>query len=495
MNPASQTVNLANQNPSALAVKNSVFVQSNGTLEASGAINIEKSLTNEGRINISQNSAVNVTETYTQKAGASLTIGFSDTSSAVALSAKNFTIEGGNLIYAPQISSLTNETLQIPLADELKSQLGNFTSISISNTSPVYTYTLFADKMTLMAAQVEDAYSNFDGANKDLGAAIRTVKASGTATTFFATLDNPTDLSAYQTTINSLNNNATLAQDADILNLQSRNAFSSILDLQDAKGDFRISLNPYYSNLFSAHYAGSGISMSGKARNHALGGFISYGWLSNRADYADITSQIIFAGFNTALDFSRFKILFGIAAGGSFNKLDRSIYGDPTTFSAKYNNLTASAQLGFGYEIRAASASITPMILADYGFLHEGEISESAEILAVKYAKLSHHALNALAGVNYTHYLLASRDFVFGLHAFYERGIKGDFMRRAAFADAPNASWEQNYNFQKNGARFGAKLGYEGDVGFFIFKIDGMIRGEFKQIGGTFQMGLKFGGK
>lgn len=476
------------QNTQSPTVAGNMIVESNGTLRTQGAVSLAKSLTNSGALIVGANSALNIASGYTQNVGGSLTLGFVAGDSSAKITANSYDIKGGNLIYQPYITSLVSATLAIPLQDSLKAQISQFSSVSIDSTSQVFDYTLSSDNLSLIITQNANAYANFAGANAKLGAALRELSSNSAYTTYFTLLNNANS-STYQSMINSLNNSEIPPHSAQILALQSKNALDSIVSLQSASNATRFALTPYYSYLFGAHYAGSNISLDKKLGNHALGGFIGYGYLSDKSENISISAQIINAGFSAILDASNFKFIFSANLGGSFNALNRDIFG--LKIKGKFNNFFAIAQVGLGYAIKASGATITPQIVADYGFLMQGAFSESADIFALRYDKIAHNALNILAGANYTHKIGA---LVLGIHAFYERNLLGGAINSAMRFKDGTISWENSQTLGKNGARFGAKVGYEGTSGFFNITIDSRIFGRQKQIGGMANFGFKFGG-
>lgn len=228
---------LLNQNSNALSVAGNVVVQTQGTLSTSENVSINKSLVNEGAVNVGLNapSLLSVGTSYTQKSGATLRLGFlADTGANSSLNAKTYTIENNaTLIYKPMSASVATRKVDFDLQG-LERQLAKFTTIKLDNSGYALKYTLLDDKKSVIISAVDDIYANFDGANKSLAVVLRAMSVANINDdyiNFFARL-NSMNFENYRQSLQNLDDTRHLRQQELLLLHQNKNIIESVLNLQ-----------------------------------------------------------------------------------------------------------------------------------------------------------------------------------------------------------------------------------------------------------------------
>lgn len=521
-----QTLNRTN-----LSVAGNIYVESNGSLRTYGDINLKKNLFLEqggfslqrgkttieqnlnntnGQIALNSGSTLDIKGAYTQSgANSSLMLGFTQNdieNKHTMLTSTKYDIKSGNLIYNPQITSFKNTTLQIPLEESLLNQMSKFSNITLANHSLVLDYELSSDKKSIIVTTKDDAYENFQGANKRMARALRNIAAQSIDEqhTEFFTMLNSAPLKTYTNTIKSLDNNSHLIHTAHILNKQNTNNLRQFLSTQNAyyQGG-RFSLTPYYSystglngEHLTSHFIGGNVALDVSYNNTAIGGFVSYGKYDSAFENANLNAHTLQGGINIISDFSSFKILANISIGGSFNKLNRNLAEYDANFDAKYNNLFTNANLGVGYDIKSKdfSSIFTPQALINYGFTYQSAFKENGEVLPMQYNAMKHNALSLLIGGKFTQTFLANKSFLVGIYGFYERKLLGEKFKNNAYFIADKEHLPQTYTMPQNSGIVGFNIGYNGETFFVTMNLDAYINPNNINIGGNVEFGFKFGG-
>lgn len=503
-------LSLAQGKSTALSVKGNVYVENNGNFGARGAVNLNKNLNNNGRVWLNSDSALDIQGTYTQEgAQSSLVLGFTQSdinNNHTALKSASYDIKSGKLIYAPKIASYKEASYRVPLEDALLNKVDKFSAVELENISNVLNYGISADKKQITATTKPNAYENFSGANasdKLVARALRKLASqnlNAESTAFFEAL-NIAPQNNYKDTIQSLDNNAHLAQSSEILRIQSNNNIRQILSTQStAKNTTKLALKPYYSYAFgaesSSHFAGSHLAFDKAFENIALGGFFSYGKHSSALQNAAFNTHTLQGGANIIGDIASFKLIANASIGGAFNAMERTIGAQETkhNLKGKYSDLIVGANAGVGYDIKISRTTLTPQAILSYGFIKRGTFAESSEVLPMEYDLLNHNALSALVGVNWNHLFLENQTLRFGIYGFYERNILGANMSGGSRFVGNSTHIAQNYAMPKDSALFGVTIGYNGNSGFVNFSLDSVISAKRASIGAFAEMGIKFGG-
>lgn len=517
------------QNRTTLSVAGNLYVESNAKLHTFGNVHLKKSLfieqgrfqtqgqttigqnlnNNNGDITIESGSTLNIKGTYTQDgANSKLTIGFGEDKGYSLTSAK-YDIKSGNLIYNPQIGTFKNTTLAIPLEESLLNQMNNFSSITLANNANMLNYALSSDKKSIVITTKDDAYENFDGANKSVAKSLRTLSAQSRSKKYveFFSMLNSTSYQNYTDIVKSIDNSAYLSHTAYILSLQSNNSVRQILNSQISQSQgSRFSLTPYYSystglngENMNGHFAGSHLFVDKVFDSGVVGGFFSYGKYDSNFKNARFDAHILQGGINFIGNIASFKIMGNASVGGSFNIMNRSLYNDIERFDSEYNHLLANANLGFGYDIKSTSGVFTPQILANYGFIKQNAFKEKTidrnGILAVQHSAIQHNLLSVLAGFNWTQKWLDNK-LIFGINAFYERKILGSALNSSTqLIDNATQNITHAYNLAKDSGILGISIGYNGERSFITLNIDSAINAKSVSVGAIVEFGLKFGAK
>ena len=504
-------LSLAQSKATPLVVKGNVYVENNGNFGARGAVNLNKNLNNNGRVWLNSDSALDINGKYTQDgAQSSLVIRFTQSdinNNHTALKSASYDIKSGKLIYAPKIANYKEASYKVPLQDSLLNQVDKFSAVELENISNVLNYGISADKKQITATTKPDAYQNFSGANatdKLIAKALRKLASqnlNAESTAFFEEL-NIAPQNNYKSTIQSLDNNAHLAQSAQILRIQSDNNIRQILRTQSTpKNSAKFALTPYYSYTFgaesSSHFAGSHLAFDKAFENFTLGGFFSYGNHNSTLQNAAFSTHALQGGANIIGDILSIKLIANASIGGAFHTMERTIgaQGTKRNIKGKYSDLIVSANAGVGYDIKISRTTLTPQAILSYGFINRGTFAESSEVLPMEYDSLKHNALSVLVGVNWKHKFLANQSLLLGAYGFYERNILGANMSGGShFVSDDSTHIAQTYALPKDSALFGITIGYNGSKGFVNFSLDSAINAKRASIGAFAEAGIKFGG-
>lgn len=493
-----------------LAVKGNVYVESNGSFGAFGAVNLSKNLNNNGRVSLKSDSALDIKGKYTQDgAQSSLVLGFTQSdinNNRTALKSAIYEIKNGKLIYAPKIANYKEASYKVPLEDALLNQVDKFSAVELENISNVLNYGISADKKQITATTKPNAYENFEGANatdKLIAMVLRKLASQNLgaeSTAFFEEL-NIAPQNNYKNTIQSLDNNAHLAQSAQILRIQSNNNIRQILHSQSTpKNSAKFALTPYYSYTFgaesSSHFAGSHLAFDKAFENLILGGFFSYGNHNSTLQHAAFSTHSLQGGVNIIGDILSIKLIANASIGGAFYTMERTIGAQDTkrNLKGKYSDLIVGANAGVGYDIKISRTILTPQVILSYGFINRGTFAESSEVLPMEYNSLKHNALSALVGVKWNHIFLANQSLLLGVYGFYERKILGANMSGGSHFVGDSTHIAQTYVMPKDSALFGMTIGYNGNSGFINVSLDSAINAKSVSIGVFAEMGIKFGG-
>lgn len=500
---------------SALSVKGNVYVESQGTFSAFGDVNLNKNLNNNGGVWLDSQSNLNVKGTYTQEGAESrLTIGFTQSdinNNHFALKSANYEIKSGKLIYAPKIANYKDASYRVPLENALLNQVDKFSSVELENISNVLNYGISSDKKQITATTKPNAYENFSGASssdKLVAKALRNIASQNLnveSTAFFEKL-NIASQNNYKKAIQSLDNNAHLAQSSEILRSQSNNNLRQILSTQSiAKNSARFTLTPYYSYAFGigaesgtqfTHFAGSHLSFNKAFENIALGGFFSYGNYNSAFENATFSTHTLQGGVNLIGDIASFLLIVNASVGGAFSDMERTIgvANLAQNLKGKYSDLLLGANVGVGYNIKISRTTLTPQVLFGYGFIKKGAFKENSEVLPMEYDSLNHNALSAFVGLNWHHKFLANDALHFGIYAFYERNILGANISGKSRFKGDSTIIPQSYAMRQDNGLFGTSIGYNGNRGFVNFILDSEINAKRASVGAMMEFGMKFGG-
>lgn len=506
----SGNLSLAQGKATPLAVKGNVYVESNGSFGTFGAVNLNKNLNNNGRVSLNSDSALDIKGKYTQDgAQSSLVLGFTQSdinNNRTALKSASYEIKNGKLIYAPKIANYKEASYKVPLQDSLLNQVDKFSAVELENISNVLNYSISADKKQITATTKPNAYENFEGANatdKLIAMALRKLASQNLgaeSTAFFEEL-NIAPQNNYKSTIQSFDNNAHLAQSAQILRIQSDNNIRQILHSQSTpKNSAKFVLTPYYSYTFgaesSSHFAGSHLAFDKAFENFALGGFFSYGNHNSALQNAAFSTHSLQGGVNIIGDILSIKLIANASIGGAFHTMERTIGAQDTkrNLKGKYSDLIVGANAGVGYDIKISRTTLTPQAILSYGFINRGTFAESSEVLPMEYDSLKHNTLSVLVGVNWNHIFLANQSLLLGAYGFYERNILGANMNGGSHFVGDSTHIAQTYALPKDSALFGITIGYNDNSGFVNVSLDSAIDAKGVSIGIFAEMGIKFGG-
>lgn len=503
-------LSLAQGKATPLAVKGNIYVEASGNFGAFGAVNLNKNLHNNGRVWLNSDSALDIKGKYTQDgAQSSLVLGFTQSdinNNRTALKSANYEIKNGKLIYAPKIANYKEASYKVPLEDALLNQVDKFSAVELENISNVLNYGISADKKQITATTKPNAYENFEGANatdKLIAMALRKIASqnlNAESTAFFEEL-NIAPQNNYKSTIQSLDNNAHLAQSAQILRIQSDNNIRQILHPQNTpKNSAKFALTPYYSYTFgaesSSHFAGSHLAFDKAFENLTLGGFFSYGNHNSVLQNVAFSTHALQGGVNIIGDILSIKLIANASIGGAFHTMERTIGAQDTkrNLKGKYSDLIVGANAGVGYDIKISRTTLIPQAILSYGFINRGIFAESSEVLPMEYDSLKHNALSALVGVKWNHKFLANQSLLLGAYGFYECNILGANMSGGSHFVGDSTHIAQTYALPKNSALFGVTIGYNGSRAFVNFSLDSAINVKSVSIGAFAEMGIKFGG-
>lgn len=434
-----------------------VVVQTQGTLSTSENVSINKSLVNEGAVNVGLNapSLLSVGGKYSQKQNATLKLSFfADTGENSALKATTYDIKGGTLIYKPLSASIAERTLVLNLQG-LEKELANFTTIKLDNSGYALKYELLGDKKTLRISGKPNAYADFDGANESLASVLRAMSGANindAYQNFFRTL-NDMNFNDYKTTLQSLDDKAHLEQNEQILLSQSKNTLENVLELQNASTQWL--LKPHFSVIKSKDMNANRIGTSIYANKinplSTFSAFLHYDTLSNKASQK-VNSQSLSLGVGAKQAMQGFGLFGGASVGGTLNSVK-------TESNLRYNALFANAWAGADTKFALYDAKLVPTAFVSYHLFYQGKIDESKVLFARQIAPTNTHFVSANAGVNLRQNL--NKALNASAYGFYERRIFGkEFQNEAEFKDFSD-KFTQKRALGVDFARFGLNLNYE----------------------------------
>ena len=435
-----------------------VVVQTQGTLSTSENVSINKSLVNEGAVNVGLNapSLLSVGGKYSQKQNATLKLSFfADTGENSALKATTYDIKGGALIYKPLSASIAERTLVLDLQG-LEKQLANFTTITLDNSGYALKYELLGDNKTLRISGKPNAYADFDGANESLASVLRAMSGANindAYQNFFRTLNAMNNFNDYKTTLQSLDEKAHLEQNEQILLSQSKNTLENVLEVQNASTQWL--LKPHFSVIKSkdtnANRIGTSIYANKINPLSTFSAFLHYDTLSSKASQK-VNSQSLSLGVGAKQAMQGFGLFGGASVGGALNSVK-------TESNLRYNALFANAWAGADTKFALYGAKLVPTAFVSYHLFHQGKIDESKVLFARQIAPTNSHFVSANVGVNVRQNL--NKALNASAYGFYERRILGkEFQNEAEFKDF-SGKFTQKRALGVDFARVGLNLNYE----------------------------------
>lgn len=487
---------LLNQNSNALSVAGNVVVQTQGTLSTSENVSINKSLVNEGAVNVGLNapSLLSVGTSYTQKSGATLRLGFlADTGANSSLNAKTYTIENNaTLIYKPMSASVATRKVDFDLQG-LEKQLAKFTTIKLDESAYALKYTLLDDKKSVIISAVDDIYANFDGANKSLAVVLRAMSVANINDdyiNFFARL-NSMDFENYRQSLQNLDDTRHLRQQELLLLHQNKNIIESVLNLQSIdktigttkKTKKRKNKKPTkarQNESMDYFVKPSYMRVSGKNLNANHFGVQFY---ANKATYfGGISGFLSYDNFSSDDDVGSHLFSLGLSAKnplGTRRKKGVELFGGLSVSAATswvqkaqqtfdFTTFILSAHAGLDKHYRINGVDITPIAILSYNLMFNSKIKDKgiefdgSNIFAKSVEPTNSHFLSVDLGVN----LKRNVNKVLNANAygFYERRILGsELTSEAEFKDF-SGKFTQKRGLNTDLARFGVSLIYEPSI-------------------------------
>lgn len=213
--------------------------------------------------------------------------------------------------------------------------------------------------------------------------------------------------------------NAHLSSLQDTLKTQSQTSFHLIRMLFDGRHeDQGVSLVSGFTYTKETHYnthKGSLSLISRSEDDSVIIPYLNYTYTDLRDSDHQLTSHAIGGGFKSIIDTDFLSIIAGISVGGSFDSI--------SSLSLDYSYLFANAQLGLGKEIDffGSRLKITPIIYADYGYIHQ-KASKN-----ISSEEINFHTLSALAGGQINLGLIQSESTIVSLvsYGFYKHTFIG----------------------------------------------------------------------
>ena len=487
---------LLNQNSNALSVAGSVLVQKQGILSTSENVSINKSLVNEGAVNVGLNapSLLSVGTSYTQKSGATLRLGFlADTGANSSLNAKTYTIENNaTLIYKPMSASVATRKVDFDLQG-LEKQLANFTTIKLDNSGYALKYTLLDDKKSVIISAVDDIYANFDGANKSLAVVLRAMSVANINDdyiNFFARL-NSMDFENYRQSLQNLDDTRHLRQQELLLLHQNKNIIESVLNLQsidETIGTTKKNKKRKNKKLTKARQnesmdyfvKPSYMRVSGKNLNANHFGVQFY---ANKATYfGGISSFLSYDNFSSDDDVGSHLFSLGLSAKnplGTRRKKGVELFGGLSVSAATswvqkaqqtfdFTTFILSAHAGLDKHYRINGVDITPIAILSYNLMFNSKIKDKgiefdgSNIFAKSVEPTNSHFLSVDLGVNLKRNV--NKALNANAYGFYERRILGsELTSEAEFKDF-SGKFTQKRDLNTDLARFGVSLIYEPSI-------------------------------
>ena len=469
-----------------LSVKGEVLVGQGGTLSVYTDTNIAKSLENQGVLNVglSSPSLLSVGESYTQKAGATLRLGFLvDTATNSALKATSYNIENNTtLIYKPMSASVANRRVDFELQG-LENQLNKFTQISVDNSGYALKYTLLNDKKSVIISAVGDIYADFDGANESLATVLRQMsnaQLSSEYTNFFAKL-NSQDFESYKETLQSLDDTNHLRQQELLLLNQNKNILQTVLNLQEIdntttkktknnktsrqRESIDYFLKPSYTSLSGANLRVNRFGMQLYANKATyfggISGFLGYDNFTGDDDSGSHSFSLGLGVKNplTTRNKNSAEFFGGASVGGATSWVQK----DQQSFDFNTFILSAYAGLDKNYYINGVNA--TPTAFLSYNLMLNSSIKDKgfefngSKLFAKSIEPTNSHFLSANLGVNLRQNL--NKTLNANAYGFYERRILGNELESEGEFEDYLLKFTQKRALSTDLVRFGASLNYE----------------------------------
>ncbi len=453
-----------------LNVSGEVLVQNAGTLSVDTDTNIAKSLTNEGVVNVgvSKVSTLSVGETYTQKAGAALRLGFLvDSATNSALKAKTYEIDTTNttLIYKPLSASVANRRVDFNLLG-LEKELGKFSEIKLES-SGALSYTLLANNAGVIIGSPENIYADFEGANESLAVVLRAMSINSASLNadykdFFATL-NDANTPQYRAMLANIDEKPHLEQNELLLLAQGANTLDAVLNLQGGEGYF---IKPKYARLatqsLTARALGTRLHATKGTSFGAISGFLDYGYLASSEPQR--SAHAISLGLGAKNDFGTAKQKgVGLFGGASFGAGLNSVQKAPSELN--FAAFIISAYAGVDRDFDFGGTSVVPTAFVSYHLFRQDKISDSglvyngANLFARQIEPKNSHFVSANLGLNLRQNLADTLNL--NAYGFYERRILGDEMQSEAEFYDFSGKFTQKLALGTDYARFGLALNYE----------------------------------
>lgn len=487
---------LLNQNSNALSVAGSVLVQTQGTLSTSENVSINKSLVNEGAVNVGLNapSLLSVGTSYTQKSGATLRLGFlADTGANSSLNAKTYTIENNaTLIYKPMSASVATRKVDFDLQG-LERQLAKFTTIKLDESAYALKYTLLDDKKSVIISAVDDIYANFDGANKSLAVVLRAMSVANINDdyiNFFARL-NSMDFENYRQSLQNLDDTRHLRQQELLLLHQNKNIIESVLNLQSIdktigttkKTKKRKNKKPTkarQNESMDYFVKPSYMRVSGKNLNANHFGVQFY---ANKATYfGGISGFLSYDNFSSDDDVGSHLFSLGLSAKnplGTRRKKGVELFGGLSVSAATswvqkaqqtfdFTTFILSAHAGLDKHYRINGVDITPIAILSYNLMFNSKIKDKgiefdgSNIFAKSVEPTNSHFLSVDLGVNLKRNV--NKALNANAYGFYERRILGNELTSEAEFKDFSGKFTQKRDLNTDLARFGVSLIYEPSI-------------------------------
>ncbi len=487
---------LLNQNSNALSVAGNVVVQTQGTLSTSENVNINKSLVNEGAVNVGLNapSLLSVGTSYTQKSGATLRLGFlADTGANSSLNAKTYIIENNaTLIYKPMSASVATRKVDFDLQG-LEKQLANFTTIKLDESAYALKYTLLDDKKSVIISAVDDIYANFDGANKSLAVVLRAMSVANINDdyiNFFAKL-NSMDFENYRQSLQNLDDTRHLRQQELLLLHQNKNIIESVLNLQSIdktigttkktkKRKNKKTTKARQNESMDYFVKPSYMRVSGKNLNANHFGVQFY---ANKATYfGGISGFLSYNNFSSDDDVGSHLFSLGLSAKnplGTRRKKGVELFGGLSVSAATswvqkaqqtfdFTTFILSAHAGLDKHYRINGIDITPIAILSYNLMFNSKIKDKgiefdgSNIFAKSVEPTNSHFLSVDLGVNLKRNV--NKALNANAYGFYERRILGNELTSEAEFKDFSGKFTQKRGLNTDLARFGVSLIYEPSI-------------------------------
>lgn len=487
---------LLNQNSNALSVAGNVVVQTQGTLSTSENVSINKSLVNEGAVNVGLNapSLLSVGTSYTQKSGATLRLGFlADTGANSSLNANAYIIENNaTLIYKPMSASVATRKVDFDLQG-LTTHLNRFSHILLDESAYALKYTLLDDKKSVIISAVDDIYADFDGANKSLAVVLRAMSVANINDdyiNFFARL-NSMDFENYRQSLQNLDDTRHLRQQELLLLHQNKNIIESVLNLQSIdktigttkktkKRKNKKTTKARQNESMDYFVKPSYMRVSGKNLNANHFGVQFY---ANKATYfGGISGFLSYNNFSSDDDVGSHLFSFGLSAKnplGTRRKKGVELFGGLSVSAATswvqkaqqtfdFTTFILSAHAGLDKHYCINGVDITPIAILSYNLMFNSKIKDKgiefdgSNIFAKSVEPTNSHFLSVDLGVNLKRNV--NKALNANAYGFYERRILGsELTSEAEFKDF-SGKFTQKRGLNTDLARFGVSLIYEPSI-------------------------------